>query len=219
MKVKGAIFDVDGTILDSMPIWESIGSRYLRHLGYEPKADLDSILNTMSVEEGALYYQSEYGVSLSKDEIVEGLNCFLADFYEQEVEIKREVRDVLEFLKNKGVKMCIATASHKPLIESAFKRLGLLKYFSEIFTCSQIGVGKSNALIYEIAQEHLGSAREHIVVFEDALYAIETAKKAGFITIGVFDKQEKNQKEMKEIADFYIQDFSEFKTVCGAFSY
>ena len=108
------------------------------------------------------------------------------------------------------MKIAVATSSDYPLIEAAFKRLGIFEYFTEILTCSQVGVGKEKPLIYEKAALAMDTAPENTCVVEDALHALLTAKKAGFFTIGVYDEASAgNQKELQKNADLYGENFYE----------
>ncbi len=208
--IKGAIFDLDGTILDSMFIWDTIGEEYLRSLGKEPKENLKETFKTFTLEQAALYYRENYGVTLSVDEIIDGVNKMIERYYIETVPLKSGVKMFLEKLKAKGVKMCIATVTAKPLAEAALDRIGVRDYFSEIFVCSEVGQSKEKPHIYREAQKYLETAKNETVVFEDALYALKTAKAEGFITAGVFDAHEENQEELKKIADCYIADYSDF---------
>lgn len=208
--LKGAIFDLDGTILDSMFIWDTIGEDYLRSLGKEPKENLKETFKTFTLEQAAHYYIENYGVTLSVDEIIDGVNKMVERYYAETVPLKPGMKVFLEKLKVKGVKMCIATVTDKPLVETALNRLGIRNYFSEIFTCASVGHGKEEPHIYREAQKHLNTEKGETVVFEDALHALKTAKADGFITVGVFDIHEENQAELKTTVDYYIEDYSAF---------
>lgn len=205
--IKGAIFDVDGTLLDSMFIWDTIGETYLRSIGYTPKENLNESFKNMSLYQAACYYQSEYGVDLSTKEIMQGVNKMIAHYYQTEVLPKPDVDVFLESLKEHNVKMCIATVTDRDLVEAALKRCKIKKYFSEIFTCSSVGHGKDEPIIYREALGFLQTQRNNTVVFEDALYALKTAKNDGFISIAVQDKYENNQSEMKRLSDYYLSDY------------
>ena len=208
--LKGAIFDLDGTILDSMFIWDTIGEDYLRSLGKEPKENLKETFKTFTLEQAAHYYIENYGVTLSVDEIIDGVNKMVERYYAETVPLKPGIEVFLQKLKVKGVKICIATVTDKPLVEVALDRLGVRDYFSEIFTCASVGHSKEEPHIYRAAQKHLGTSKGETVVFEDALHALKTAKADGFVTAGVFDIHEENQAELKTTADHYIKDYSEF---------
>ena len=207
--IKGAIFDLDGTLLDSMFIWDTIGEDYLRSLGKEPHEDLKETFMTLTLEEAAEYYREHYGVALSVKEIVDGVNAMVEGIYRTKVTLKPGVAEYLSWLKENGVRMCIATVTDRYLVEETLERLGVRHYFSEIFTCAEVGFGKDKPIIYQKAQEHLGTAKEDTFVFEDLLFALETAKTDGFPTVGVYDMHESRQEEMKRLADCYVRSFEE----------
>lgn len=212
MKLKGAIFDADGTLLDSMFIWDTIGEDYLRSIGYCPKENLNETFKNMSLYQAACYYRTEYGVSLSEEEIMNGVNSRIEHAYRYEVPLKPGVSDFIRKLSDSGVKMCIATATDKPFVKAALNRCGVGNCFSEIFTCTCVGHGKDEPLIYRKALTHLGTSQMDTLVFEDAFYAIKTAKKDGFLTAAVYDIHEKNQEEIAALADFYLNDFSDLES-------
>lgn len=205
--IKGAIFDLDGTLLDSMFIWDTIGEAYLRSLGKEPKENLKETFKTFTVAEAAAYYRAQYGVTLSVGEITDGINGLLKHYYTDIVPLKPGAAAFLEKLKAHGVTMCIATAAERPWAEAALSRLGVRKYFTEIFTCASVGHGKTEPYIYREAQKHLGTGKTETAVFEDAFFALQTAKADGFVTVAVYDRHEKN--EVKAAADFYIEDYTD----------
>ncbi|MBE6795067.1 MAG: HAD family phosphatase [Ruminococcaceae bacterium] len=209
-KIDGAIFDLDGTVLDSMHIWSEIGLLFLKNKGIEPPPGVEDEFVKMSMVQAAEYYIKNIDPKATVTEIVNEVNALVQDFYFNEVIKKNSVTEFLDFLKNKGVKMCIATATDKHLVKKALERNGLLDYFTEIFTCSGVGAGKDTPVIYNVALEHLGTNKETTYVFEDALYAIETAKKAGYKIIGISDVSEKaSPEEIKKLCDYYVNDYTE----------
>lgn len=210
--IKGAIFDMDGTLLDSMFIWDTAGELYLRSLGIEPQKNLNETIKAMSLSQAACYYRSEYGVTRSVGEIIDGVNAMVEHYYRDEVQPKQGLVYFLNLLKAKNVRMCVATATDRYLVEAALERCGIRDYFSEIFTCTSVGHGKDEPVIYQKAMEHLGTDRSDTVIFEDALYAVKTAKNDGFITVAVRDPYERNQIELKAHSDFYLTDYSDFKS-------
>ncbi len=211
--INGAIFDLDGTILDSMGIWDTVAEDYLRTLGKEPKENLKETFKTFTLEQSAMYYRQNYGVSLSVEEIVEGINRWIKDFYKEQVLLKKGVKAFLACLQKRGIKMCIATVTDKALAETALQRLGVRSCFSEIITCAEVGHGKEKPHIYRAAQAHLETEKEETAVFEDALHALQTAKQDGFITVGVLDSHEQEQEQLQKTADFYIADFEKAEEV------
>ena len=209
MRIRGAIFDVDGTLLDSMFIWDTIGEAYLRSIGYQPKENLNETFKNMSLHQAARYYQTEYGVTQSIDEIMDGVNAMLERYYRFEVPLKPGVAELLERLRQNGVKLCIATATDRHLVEAALDRCGVLSCFGEIFTCNEVGHGKDEPDIFEAALRFLGTRREETLVFDDALYAVRTAKEAGFPVAAVYDSHERSQAEVRARSDLYLEDLTQ----------
>ena len=207
--LKGAIFDFDGTLVDSMFIWDTIGEDYLRSLGKEPHEDLKETFMTFTLEEAAEYYRTHYGVTLSVKEIVDGVNSMVEEIYRTKVTLKPRVAEYLAWLRVNGVRMCVATVTDRYLVEETLDRLGILQYFSEIFTCAEVGYGKDKPIIYRKAHEHLDTVKNETYVFEDSLFALKTAKADGFTTIGVYDRHETSQDKLKNLADYYIVDFAD----------
>lgn len=205
----GAIFDVDGTLLDSMSIWDTVGEDYLRSIGYRPRGNLNEVFKDMSLDQAARYYQAEYGVALSVEEITAGVNAMLEDFYRHRAPLKPGAGAFVEGLFRRGVRLCIATATDRYLVEAALERCGVLSRFERIFTCGEVGHGKDEPDIFEAALRFLGTERSKTVVFEDALYAARTAKKAGFRLAAVHDVHEKGQAEIRRLADLYLENFEQ----------
>ena len=127
--IAGAIFDADGTLLDSMPIWDNAAALYLEGLGYVPEPGLGRILYPMSMAEGADYLIARYGLSQSREEIVCGVSAAIEDFYFHRAQPKAGLEAFLRQLQERGIPMAVATTSDRRLVEAALKRLGLLSRF------------------------------------------------------------------------------------------
>ena len=205
--IKGAIFDLDGTILDSMFIWDSAGEAYLRSIGKEPEADLQKILKPMSLLQSAEYIREKYHIPFSVEEIMDGVNRTVEGFYFHTVEPKPGVIDFLEELYRRNIKMCIATATDRYQVEAALQRCGMSHFFSEIFTCTEVGRGKDRPDIFRRAMEYLQTDRSTTVVVEDAYHAIHTAKQDGFLVVGVYDSHESRQQELLRLVDVFLSDY------------
>jgi len=211
MKIDGAIFDLDGTLLDSMFIWDILGEQYLISRGIKPHENLKEKFKSMSLYQAACYYQTEYGLANSTDVIMDGVNHMIQHFYKDEVLPKMGVLKFLGELKKRQVKMCVATATDRHLAEAALLHTGLLSYFGEIFTCSSVGHGKDEPDIYHAAHHFLQTPKSSTWIFEDALYAVSTAKRAGYRVIGVFDRSAGHDDEIRTLADLYIRSFKEME--------
>lgn len=212
MNIKGTVFDFDGTLFDSMQIWENVGIIYLGELGKEPKETLREELRTLSLQQSADFFKEEYVINLTTKEIIDGINKIIEKYYLYEVQPKEGVVEFLDRLQAAQVKMCIATATDRYLIEAALKRCNLDKYFSKIFTCSEIGYGKDKPQIFRCAMDYLGLNRQTTIIFEDAYHAIVTAKKDGFLVAGVADASERRQEEIRKMTDCYVADFRDIHT-------
>lgn len=207
--VKGVIFDFDGTLFDSMYIWDTIGDIYLRSLGIEPEKRLGEKLKSYTLPMSAEYFREQYGVPYSTDEIVDTVNSMVESFYMNEAVMKEGAAKLLREMKEAGVKMCIATVTDKYLVKAALERCGADDYFSEIFTCADVGHSKREPVIYREAMKHLGTERADTLVFEDSFFAAKTAKDDGFKVIAVYDRHEEKQEEISRLADLYIKDLSD----------
>lgn len=204
---KGAIFDADGTLIDSMYMWRSLGLQYLKKFGIYENESLNKKLFVMSFEQGCEYLGTHYDLKQSSSEIRSGILEMIHDFYVHDVKLKNGVREFLDALKAKNIPMVIATSGDRDLLTSALKRLGIDSYFNAIFTCTELMTDKHEAKIFMACSEFLNIKPENIAVFEDTLYAVRTAKNAGFIVYAVEDNESINEREeIKALADYYIKE-------------
>ena len=211
MRLQSAIFDMDGTLLDSMHIWNDVGPKTLRSMGIEPAPDLGERLMLMTFRDGAALCKEEYHLCETVEEIMDLTKAQVRTFYENEVQPKPGVQKFLSLLKMEGVWMYVATNTDRDLVEAALKHSGLSGYFRGILTCGEVGVGKKDSPeIYERCLRRLRSTKKDTVIFEAALHAIQTAKAAGFRVCGVYDPSaEADQEEIKSLSDYYIRSFEE----------
>ena len=211
--IKGVIFDVDGVLLDSMVIWTDLGARYIKSRGVEPEEGLADILFSMSMEQGAEYLRDHYLPGETKEEIGEGLQNIMRDFYYYDVGAKHGAKALMEAFRKKGIRITAATSSPRGHVEKALGRNGLLGYIERIYTSAEVGSSKHSPEIYDAAAGFMGLSKREICVFEDSFYALKTAAAAGYFTVGVYDELgEPNQKGLEETADVYVRDLSELVT-------
>lgn len=212
MKMHGAIFDLDGTLIDSMPwwetIWDVIGTAHFGGSPCRPRREVEERMHTLFVEESVKllcdYYASELGVKIEYDALLETINRDIDDFYRTRVGLKAGVRAFLQELYERKIPMCIASASERESIMTVLRGCGVDHYFSHIFTCSEVGKSKTSPDIYEAALQTLGTPRDTTWVFEDAFTALQTARSAGLCTVGIFEAQESRYEEMKRTAHIYV---------------
>lgn len=217
--IRGIIFDVDGVILNSMPVWENLGELYLKKMGIEAEKNLGEILFSMSLEEAARYLIEHYGLDQTCDQVINGINKEIKDYYARRVPLKEGVRQYLEEFRIRKIPLVIATSGDRENAEAALKRLKVFSYFQSIFTCSEIGSGKSQPDIYYAAALHMDTEPGETLVFEDSLHALLTAGKAGFKTTAVYDRaSDRHLAQIWNTADIYLPEFKDFdlfwKRVC-----
>lgn len=209
--IRGAIFDLDGVLLDSMGIWNDLGARYLRSLLVEPELGLNQILFSMSMEQGAAYLKEHYRLSQTEEEIGAGIAKLLENYYFYQVPAKPGAEELLHFLAERNIPLAATTSSPREHVTRALARLGLLPYLSSVFTTAEVGESKHSPAIYHCAVQSLGSAPAETLVFEDSLYALKTAAAAGFPTVGVFDANgEADQAGLRAAATVYLAGLTDF---------
>ena len=207
-RITAAIFDYDGTILDSMPMWRSVPSRFVRSLGAEPEPGLDERIRDMPLEESAEQFR-RYGAAGTGEEIVEQIMEVVLESYVKELQPKPGILRVLEELKQQHIRMCIATHTPGYMIRAANKRLGLEKYFEDVFSCTDLGTHKREPKIYETAAAFLQSPPAQTLVFEDIFYAAETAAGAGFRVVGIFDEDSADDRErIEKNCCLYLENYA-----------
>ena len=207
MKITGAIFDMDGTLLDSMDYWGVAAGEYLNSIGIKFTDDTNKRFLEDGIRAWYDYCKENYGLNDDFEAAKAHIYEFMNQKYHTVVKVKEGALEMLERLYNKGVKMCLATATNRPTVEMILDRLAMKKYFSSSFTCGEVGVGKREPLIYRLALESLGTDKETTYVFEDAHYALKTAHEDGFRTVCIYDKNVYvSKEEMKKLCDLYLDE-------------
>ena len=213
-RIRAAIFDYDGTLLDSMKMWHTIPSSYARQQGKEPVMEFDEQAKYLSLDESAAEFQKMYGLTYSIEEICQQVQDMVYNFYKDELPMKPGALEILEDLHANGVRMCICTMTPAAMILAANERLGISKYFEAVYSCSDYGIGKDTPEIYHMAAEDFGIDPSEVAVFEDMVVAVETAQKAGYYTVGVWeDENRKDWERVKASADLVLNDYSEWPGV------
>ena len=165
MRLQSAIFDMDGVLLDSMPMWRNLLNDFLHSQGRIPKGNLCDEIRPLTVLDTAVYLRDAYKLRQSEQEIERMINQRIETFYQTEVQAKAGVEKFLALLKMEGVWMYVATGTARPLTEAGLKRAGLDDYFRGIVTCDEVGYGKDRrADVYEHAMVRLRSNKKDTIV-------------------------------------------------------
>lgn len=208
--MKAAIFDLDGTLLDSMPVWKNVGADYLRARGITPPADLRNKLKTMSFRISAEYFVNEFALNATVEELMQHWTDSVAHQYHNTIQLKPFVSDYVKQLHTRGTRMCVATATDRQLAEAALHRLGILNYFEFLITVDEVGKSKAFPDIFMEAARRLDCRPRECVVFEDSLHALHTIYHTEFIGWAVHDPAaEPELDQVQKLCDRFIWDFAE----------
>ncbi|MBQ6262155.1 MAG: HAD family phosphatase [Clostridia bacterium] len=214
-KIKGAIFDFDGTLFDSMHIWATVSSDYIRSKGIEPEPDLDEKYKKFTLDEAVRYFRERYGLTVSSEEIKAGFYEVIEPKYFHEVMPKPGIPELLRAMKAAGIPAAVATVTDEYLIDAALKRCGLFDLLTGVFSCQTLGLSKEDPRIFDTARATLGTERCDTAIVEDSLFAATTARAAGYIVVGVWDRFEIPTAELEKMADAYVKDTRDLARVIG----
>ncbi len=206
--IKAAIFDMDGTLLDSMPFWKSAPARFLKRHGIIAEPGIEKVTFNMTLDEASDYVRTMYHLPMTVPEISHETDLMAREYYNSEAALKEDVVCFLEILKKKGLKMAVGTVTDRVCVEAALTRLRIIDYFEGIVTASEAGRGKRFPDIFLNCARMLSSSPEETIVFEDSLTAVRTANEAGFITAGIFDNcNDYLADDLKKESRYFIPDF------------
>ena len=208
MNKKYAIFDMDGTLIDSMGFWKNLATEYLTAKGImQIPAEILERIKPMTMSESASLFKQEFGLT---GDVEAQMNDMMDAHYRMDIPLKPGVREYLQNLHRQGVRMCVASATAEHLMESCLTRLGVRSLFEFLLSCETVGAGKCSPLVYHEAAKQLVAVPGEIAVYEDALYAVQTAKAAGFYVVGVYDDSAAGSwLSIEKLADEVILNWEE----------
>ncbi|MCR5330254.1 MAG: HAD family phosphatase [Lachnospiraceae bacterium] len=207
--IEAVIFDLDGTLIDSMWIWKAIDIEYLGSFGIEYPENLQTCIDGLSFTETAVYFKERFGIADNIDVIKARWNDMAREMYAHRVGFKPGARDFLDGLKKKGIKTGVASSNSIELVETVLDALGVRDRFDEIHTACEVRHGKPFPDIFLLVAEKLGVEPQKCLVFEDVIPGIQAAKAAGMRTCAVYDElSEPDDDKKRMMADHYIMDYS-----------
>ena len=208
--IKGAIFDLDGTLVDSMWVWSQIDTDYLKSKGHKVPENLNSEICHLSFAQTANYFKERFNLSDSIETISNDWHNMAFKHYSENVKLKNGVKQFLDKLKEKNIKIALATSNSIPLLEACLKNNGIYDYFDSITTTDEVSNGKNCPDVYLLAANKLNVKPAECVVFEDILPAIKGAKAANMTVIAVHDEHSsKDLDKIIETSDKYINSYLE----------
>lgn len=207
-RLRGAIFDLDGTLVDSMGVWHRIDDEFLGRRGFPADESYKQAVKTMKYETAAHYTIRRYGLSETPEEVMAEWDSMALHEYRYNIKCKPGAAEFLRYLKSQGVKIALATVSHRALLEAVLTGNNILDLFDALTDVSQVSRGKEEPDLYWFAAEQLGLKPQECMVFEDVLLGINSAKKGGFYTCGVKDHASgKEEQEIRRRADCFVESF------------
>ncbi len=208
--IEAVIFDLDGSMVDSMWVWKSIDIEYLRKFGITLPEDLQASIGGRSFTETARYFKERFGLPDDLETIKADWNRMAWDKYTHEVPLKKGVRELLQYCSGQGIKMGIATSNSRELVENIVSVHHLERFFTCIITGCDVEKGKPAPDIYLAAAQALKVSPENCLVFEDIVHGIQAGKAAGMSVCAVYDRHSEYQEaEKRMLADYYTREFTE----------
>ena len=208
--INAVIFDLDGTLVDSMWMWEIIDIEYLNRFGLDFPRDLQEKVEGMSFSETAIYFKKRFDLPDSLDQIKSDWNKMAWDKYLNEVPLKEGVKNLLDYLKEKNIPMGIATSNSRELVDVVIDKLDIKDYFASIRTSCEVAKGKPSPDIYLQVAKDLKVVAEECLVFEDVIQGIMAGKNANMRVCAVYDKSSDKDKEEKiKLADYYVHSLKD----------
>ncbi len=215
--IEAVIFDLDGTLADSMWMWADIDKEYLSRFGFKPDSSLGTDIAGLSMEETAAFFKEHYGIEDSIEQIVQDWIDMSIDSYRHKVRLKPYAAEALRFFKAHGMKMAIASSNGIDMVRACLKSNGIEDYFADVVTSSEVPHGKPSPDVYLLAAERIGADPSACLVFEDIPVGLMAGRAAGMKVIGVRDDWSAgSENEMRELADMYFEGFEDFLRAEGA---
>lgn len=206
--IKAAIFDLDGTLVDSMWVWSQIDTDYLKNKGYDVPTNLKNDIEHLSFNQTAIYFKEKFNLNDSIEKIVADWHNMAYYHYSNNVKLKSGVKEFLDYLKSHKVKIALATSNSLSLLEACLKNNKIYDCFDSITTTDEVSNGKDSPDVYLLAAQKLGINPKNCIVFEDILPAVQAAKCANMKVIAVKDTECLNSREdFVKYADNYITSF------------
>lgn len=207
------IFDMDGTLVDSMGWWQRMEFRYLLEHGAKPGAQLDALvarLKPLTLADAAKIFVDELELRKTPQTITAEMNALMEENYRFRVPLREGVADYLDALHRRGARMCTASATDAHLVKICLERTGIASYFDFMLSCADVGASKDRPGVYFEAARRLGASPSDCAVFEDSLQALTTAKRAGFYAVGIYDANSHgDQARLRRLADEYAGSWRE----------
>lgn len=209
--IKLFLFDLDGTILDSLKIWNDIDLLFFKNHNLIMGEDYHIAIAPLTLEETATYTKNTYKLDIDEEQIMKEWSDLAIKEYAENVNLKKGVKEFLDYLKNKNVHLAIATSCNEEMFKPCLERYGIVSYFEHFYTSQNLKINKSNTNFFKEILNEYKIEPDQILFFEDSLASMKCAKSLGFNVVAVMDKKwEKQKEEIIASSDYQIEDFSQF---------
>ena len=209
--IKLFLFDLDGTILDSLEIWNDIDLLFFKNHNLIMGEDYHIDIAPLTLEETATYTKNTYKLDIDEEQIMKEWSDLAIKEYAENVNLKKGVKEFLDYLKNKNVHLAIATSCNEEMFKPCLERYGIVSYFEHFYTSQNLKINKSNTNFFKEILNEYKIEPDQILFFEDSLASMKCAKSLGFNVVAVMDKKwEKQKEEIIASSDNQIEDFSQF---------
>lgn len=212
------LIDCDGTLCDTLPLWENLAAEDLLARGIAPLDDLSEALASLTVAEAAAYIIAHYPLSLSEEALMSAWEARLAAGYRHRAPAKEGAMGALHLLRKRALPACCVTLSPRNLVDPLLRRTGLYPYLSDLVSGHDLGLGKSDGALFDDVARQNKRPAEACIVVDDSLFALERAKAEGFVTIAFYDPFHgaEDWQRASDLADFAVRNWRDFFALIAA---
>lgn len=216
--IESVIFDLDGTLIDSMGVWEKADRIFLAERGMEPTPGLEDELRLLTCGTAAEYLIQKFSLDMTVQQVNEAFRKLMTREYLEQIPPVEGAVEFVQKLYRQGIPLCVATATARPMAEGALRRLGIWDCMEFLITCDDLQCSKHDSTIFDYCVKRMGVSKEKTVVLEDSLHSIQAAKAGGYRVIGIYEagsEKSGDLPEIKKTCDYFVTGYEELEQIWG----